>query len=86
MPAPDEESCELWWDAQLAWGVFMDVSSPWKFSMNGIAGIDDLALIAVLELHPIQLMDRLEVLRDVQSAARGALRYINEQQEKPAAK
>ena len=82
LPDPEDDEFVLWWDAELAWQIFMDVASPWKFGMDGITGIDDLALIAVLQLHPIRKAARLDVLRDVQSAARGALKYINEQREK----
>lgn len=83
-----DEECvfELWWDAQLAWEVFMDVASPWKFSMDRIVGIDDAALIAVIKLHPIKKSAQLEVLRDAQAAAREALKHIYEQREKLHAK
>ena len=70
----------------MAWQIFEDIACPWKISMDGIAGIDDVALIAVIKLHPGQRTDRLELFRDVQAAARGALKYINEQREKTANK
>lgn len=54
--------------------------------MDGIAGIDDVALVTVIKLHPVQRTARLELFRDVQAAARGALNYINEQREKTANK
>jgi hypothetical protein len=86
LPEPVDDSFELWWDAQLAWQVFMDIACPWKISMDGIAGIDDVALVTVIKLHPVQRTDRLELFRDVQAAVRGALKYINEQREKTANK
>ena len=82
MPEAVEEHFELWWDAKLAWQVFMDISSPWKFTMGEVAGIDDAAIIAVMALHPIKRIDRLEVFRDVQAAANGALKQLREQAEK----
>lgn len=78
----EEAVFELWWDAQLAWSVFTSLSTPWKFSMDGVAGIDDAVIIAVLELHPIKRKDRLQVFLEVQAILSGGLKYINEQKEK----
>lgn len=86
LPEPAEESLVVWWDAQLAWEVFLDIACPWKVGMEGVAGIDDVALVAVINLHPLRGTARLELFRDVQAAARGALTYINEQREKTANK
>jgi len=86
LPEQVDDSLVLWWDAQLAWQVFMDIACPWKIGMDGIAGIDDVVLITVIKLHLVQRTARLELFRDVQAAARGALNYINEQREKAANK
>ncbi len=86
LPEPVDDSLVLWWDAQLAWQIFEDIACPWKIGMDGIAGIDDAALIAVIKLHPVQHTDRLELFRDVQAAARGALKHVIEQREKTANK
>jgi hypothetical protein len=82
LPEQVDDSLVLWWDAQLAWQVFMDIACPWKISADGIAGIDDVALVTVIKLYPVQRMARLELFREVQAAARGALKYIIEQREK----
>lgn len=82
VPDEPEDVYELWWDAQDAWAVFMDLSCPWKLGMDGVVGIDDVAVIAVIRLRPVSKRRRLELFRDVQALLQGGLKYFGDERER----